>query len=429
MYSIQRGIFCVSMVIVAVWIIDRFLGIFLQKKKQTVLSVTLWAVFMIFQFFLEMHVGTASVWNTLINISMIFLISITSYHQDKKFNLYIVMLLWVVWALLEMLVFYCMGMLPMERQDTHMAGAAISKILMIITVYLLSVYWKKKNNKFIPVSYDMVLLLIPAGSMYIAVNEFTASQHGNSIIAPLVTFSILLCINVIVFEIYAKLAEIFMLENEKTVYEQQLYMISRNTEEQKKMMEGFREERHNFINKLIVLKDDMEHSEKERALEELNRLMQELPGKSIISNCGNSTVDALINFKNITAEKAGVAFRLKIFIPANLPINQCDLGVVMGNALDNAIEAAEQYDGTDKFVEIIMGVKKEALVLTIKNSFCNEIRKDKQGNLLSTKSDGNRHGYGVKSIRRVAEKYNGEVLIETEKQLFLMTVIMNLEQF
>ncbi len=429
MYSIQRGIFCVSMVIVAVWIIDRFLGIFLQKKKQTVLSVTLWAVFMIFQFFLEMHVGTASVWNTLINISMIFLISITSYHQDKKFNLYIVMLLWVVWALLEMLVFYCMGMLPMERQDTHMAGAAISKILMIITVYLLSVYWKKKNNKFIPVSYDMVLLLIPAGSMYIAVNEFTASQHGNSIIAPLVTFSILLCINVIVFEIYAKLAENFMLENEKTVYEQQLYMISRNTEEQKKMMEGFREERHNFINKLIVLKDDMEHREKERALEELNRLMQELPGKSIISNCGNSTVDALINFKNITAEKAGVAFRLKIFIPANLPINQCDLGVVMGNALDNAIEAAEQYDGTDKFVEIIMGVKKEALVLTIKNPFCNEIRKDKQGNLLSTKSDGNRHGYGVKSIRRVAEKYNGEVLIETEKQLFLMTVIMNLEQF
>jgi hypothetical protein len=417
------------MVIVAVWIIDRFLGIFLQKKKQTVLSVTLWAVFMIFQFFLEMHVGTASVWNTLINISMIFLISITSYHQDKKFNLYIVMLLWVVWALLEMLVFYCMGMLPMERQDTHMAGAAISKILMIITVYLLSVYWKKKNNKFIPVSYDMVLLLIPAGSMYIAVNEFTASQHGNSIIAPLVTFSILLCINVIVFEIYAKLAENFMLENEKTVYEQQLYMISRNTEEQKKMMEGFREERHNFINKLIVLKDDMEHREKERALEELNRLMQELPGKSIISNCGNSTVDALINFKNITAEKAGVAFRLKIFIPANLPINQCDLGVVMGNALDNAIEAAEQYDGTDKFVEIIMGVKKEALVLTIKNPFCNEIRKDKQGNLLSTKSDGNRHGYGVKSIRRVAEKYNGEVLIETEKQLFLMTVIMNLEQF
>ena len=332
MYSIQRGIFCVSMVIVAVWIIDRFLGIFLQKKKQTVLSVTLWAVFMIFQFFLELHVGTASVWNTLINISMIFFFFFTSYHQDKKFNLYIVMLLWVVWALLEMLVFYCMGMLPMERQDTHMAGAAISKILMIITVYLLSVYWKKKNNKFIPVSYDMVLLLIPAGSMYIAVNEFTASQHGNSIIAPLVTFSILLCINVIVFEIYAKLAENFMLENEKTVYEQQLYMISRNTEEQKKMMEGFREERHNFINKLIVLKDDMEHSEKERALEELNWLMQELPGKSIISNCGNSTVDALINFKNITAEKAGVAFRLKIFIPANLPINQCDLGVVMGNA-------------------------------------------------------------------------------------------------
>ena len=154
-----------------------------------------------------------------------------------------------------------------------------------------------------------------------------------------------------------------------------------------------------------------------------------MPGNSKISNCGNSTVDALINFKNLTAEKADVELKLKIFIPENLPINQCDLGVVMGNAIDNAIEAAQQYDGTDKFVEITMGVKKEALVLVIKNPFQNELREDKQGNLLSTKNDGNRHGYGVKSIRRVAEKYNGEVLIETENQLFILTVIMNIEQF
>lgn len=220
-----------------------------------------------------------------------------------------------------------------------------------------------------------------------------------------------------------------MLENEITVYEQQLDLINRNTEEQKKMMEGFREEKHNFINQLIVLKDSIEHGEKGKAIEELNRLIYLLPGNSKISNCGNSTVDALINFKNLTAEKADVELKLKIFIPENLPINQCDLGVVMGNAIDNAIEAAQQYDGTDKFVEITMGVKKEALVLVIKNPFQNELREDKQGNLLSTKNDGNRHGYGVKSIRRVAEKYNGEVLIETENQLFILTVIMNIEQF
>ena len=68
-------------------------------------------------------------------------------------------------------------------------------------------------------------------------------------------------------------------------------------------------------------------------------------------------------------------------------------------------------------------------MLIIKNPFQNEIWEDKQGNLLSTKKDGSRHGYGVKSIRRVAEKYNGEVLVETESQLFIMTVIMNLGNF
>lgn len=423
MYNLHRYIFCFSMVVATVWITDRFLKIFLQKKKQTILSLALWAGFIVFQFWIGMHVGTASIWNTLINIILISLISITSYYQNRKVNLYIVILLNAVWSLIEMLVFYCMGILPINRQDTHMIGTAISKIFMIIIIYSLSVYWKKKENVFVPIVYDMVLLFIPAGSIYIAVNEF---ENSNSIIAPMITFSILLLFNVIVFEIYSKLTENFMLENEKTVYEQQLDMINRNTEEQKKMMEGFREEKHNLINQLIVLKDSMEHSEKEKTLEKLNQLIHAFPGNSKISNCGNSTVDALVNFKNLTAEKAGVKFKLKIFIPENLPIDQCDLGVVMGNAIDNAIEAVGQYNGADKFVEITMGVKKEALVLIIKNPFQNDIRKDKQGNLLSTKNDGNRHGYGVKSIRRVAEKYSGEVFIETENQLFTMTIIMNL---
>lgn len=429
MYNIQNAIFCFSMVVATAWIVDRFLRIFLQKKKQTALSFTLWTFFIIFQFLVEMQSGTASVWTTLISILAVWLISITNYHQNKKANLYIVILLYAVWTLIEMLVFYAMEVLPIERQSTHMIGTAVSKIFMIITIYLLSVYWKKKNNKFVPLSYDIVLLLIPAGSMYIAVTEFFASENGNRIIEPMITFSILLLFNVIVFEIYSKLSENFMLENEKTVYEQQLAMMNRNTAEQKKMMEDFREEKHNLINELIVLKDCIERSEKSKALEELKRIMHAFPGNSKISNCGNSTVDALINFKNLTAEKAGVELKLKIFIPENLPIDQCDLGVVIGNAVDNAIEAAEQYDGDDKFVEISMGVKKEALVLIIKNPFQNEIWEDKQGNLLSTKKDGSRHGYGVKSIRRVAEKYNGEVLVETESQLFIMTVIMNLGNF
>lgn len=429
MYNIQRIIFCFSMVLATVWIIDRFLRIFLQKKKYTAFSLSLWIGFIVFQFLVEIRSGTASISNTLISILVVCLISITSYQQNKKVNLYIVILLYAVWSLIEMLVFYCMGILPIERQDAHTIGNVASKIFMIITIYVLSIYWKKKNEKFVPISYDLVLLLIPAGSMYIAVNEFFASENGNRIIAPMITFSVLLLFNVIVFEIYSKLSENFMLENEKIVYEQQLAMMNRNTEEQKKMMEGFREEKHNLINELIVLKDCIEHSEKNKALEELNQIIHAFPGNSKISDCGNSTVDALINFKNLTAEKAGVGFKLKIFIPETLPIDQCDLGVIIGNAVDNAIEAAEQYDGDDKFVEISMGVKKEALVLIIKNPFQNKIREDKQGNLLSTKKDGNRHGYGIKSIQRVAEKYNGEVLIDIEKQLFIMTVIMNFGNF
>ncbi len=70
-------------------------------------------------------------------------------------------------------------------------------------------------------------------------------------------------------------------------------------------------------------------------------------------------IDALLDTKYSIAKENGIQlFFKKIFIPEELPINQCDLGVVLGNALDNAIEATEKCTGNDKDIEIAMGIKK-----------------------------------------------------------------------
>lgn len=110
-----------------------------------------------------------------------------------------------------------------------------------------------------------------------------------------------------------------------------------------------------------------------------------------------------------------------------MPIDQCDLGIVVGNALDNAIEATEKSNFDTKKIEIIMGVKKESLVIVVKNPFEGSLRKDKDGNLLSTKDEFYKHGYGINSIIKVAEKYNGDVIIEEEERKFIIMITMNLK--
>ena len=84
----------------------------------------------------------------------------------------------------------------------------------------------------------------------------------------------------------------------------------------------------------------MESGDGEKAVASLNRLIKSDGSGYSISRSGNAVADAVIDFKYAAAREKGIRFDLRIFIPEMLPIDQCDLGIVLGNALDNAIEAA-----------------------------------------------------------------------------------------
>lgn len=429
MFNFEYYILDLTMVVATLWIVKKFLDSSLEAKKNSILSVTAWLIFGVFQLFVEFHSGTASIWTTIINIILVLAISISNYERKGKEKLFIVVLFYAIWSIVEMFVFFCVHNVHVGYQEANLIGEVISKILMIIGIYLFSILGVKKNNEFIPAKYYFVILFIPVGSIYIAVNEFYSTIDYHNTILSMITFSILLIFNMIIFEIYSKLAENFMFEKEKTVYAQQMDIVSRSTEEQKKIMENFYEEKHNLINELIALKNSVENSNSINVIENINRIINVCDINEEFCNCGNNVVDALINFKYAVAKEQGINFNLKIFIPEILPINQCDIGIVLGNAIDNAIEAVKKCELTEKVIYISMGIKKEALVLIVKNPYEHCIKKDKNGNLLSTKEEVSRHGYGVNSIKRVVDRYNGEVFIDTQNNIFSITVIMNLEEF
>ena len=76
-----------------------------------------------------------------------------------------------------------------------------------------------------------------------------------------------------------------------------------------------------------------------------------------------------------------------------------------------------------------MGIRKGAWVLVIKNPYGHKLKKDRAGMLISTKEEKNRHGYGLKSIMRIAEEYQGNAIIDTLDGVFVLTVVLNLRDF
>ena len=428
MYSIGNLIFNGTMVVATLWIVNRYLGIF-SKKRQNFLSIGIWILFAIFQTYVQMNSGIASIWTTIISIVLVILISLLGYADRGKKSVLEVCSLYVVWVIIEILISFCVNILPLKEIHSNMAGNVISKIVMIIGVYVFSIIWKKTDNNLIPARYYVGLLFVPIGSIYIAVNEFYSINDIKEVFPSVITFSILLLFNIIILEIYSKISENFIMEKEKAVYTQQMNITAINTEEQKKVMENFHREKHDWINELIVLKNEIEYENKAAVLQNIDRIIQNCQSGEIVSDTGNKCIDALINTKYATAKEKGIEFILKIFIPEELPIDQCDIGIALGNVLDNAIEATEKSNSSVKKIEIAMGIKKEALILVVKNPMAGSLRKDKDGKLLSTKEDSKKHGYGINSIIRVTRKYNGDVIIEEEEGQFVITVTMNLEKF
>lgn len=428
MYNVGNLIFDATMVVATLWIVNKYLGIF-NKKRQNIMSVSIWILFAIFQVYVQINSGIASIWTTIISIGLVILISLFGYTNKGKKSILEVCFLYVVCVLIEIMISFCVNLLPLDENHSVMAGNIISKIIMIIGVYVFSIMWEKTDNNFIPARYYVGLLFVPIGSIYIAVNEFYSINNMKEVLPSMVTFSILLLFNIIILEIYSKISENFIMEKEKAIYTQQINIMAINTEEQKKVMENFHREKHDWINELIALKNEIEYENKDVVLQNIDRIIQNCQFGEAISDTGNKCIDALINVKYTTAKEKGIDFILKIFIPEELPINQCDMGIVLGNILDNAIEATEKCNSSAKKIEIIMGIKKEALVLVVKNPLAGSLKRNKDGKLLSTKEDSKRHGYGINSVIKVARKYNGDVIIEEEGGEFVITVTMNLENF
>lgn len=427
MYSIGNLILNGTMVVATIWIVNRYLSTFSNKRKNF-LSICVWILFAIFQMHVQINSGVASIWTTIINICLVIAISVFGYDGEKK-SILEVFLLHVIWIIAEIMTSFFVNILPLEENNSNIAGNVISKIVMIIGVYIFSNIWKKLDNTLIPIKYYLGLLLVPIGSIYIAVTDFYSIREVQEVLPSMITFSILLLFNIIVLEIYSKILENFVMEKEKAIYAQQMNIMAINTEEQKKVMENFHREKHDWINELIVLKGEIEHENRAIAIKKIDKIIQNCQSGEIISDTGNKCIDALINVKYATAKEKGIDFATKIYIPEELPIDQCDIGIAVGNALDNAIEATEKCNFCAKKIEIIMGIKKEALVLVVKNPFEGPLKKDKNGKLLSTKEEFNKHGYGINSIVKVAEKYNGDVIIEEEEGKFIITITMNLKDF
>lgn len=210
-------------------------------------------------------------------------------------------------------------------------------------------------------------------------------------------------------------------ERRITAYQNKL--LQKQVDEVHSIYQTMRGWRHDYHNHLQALKAKLALGQTEEAKEYLNELESDLDDIRQTSETGNLELDAILNSKLSLIVEHGIRLNFKAEVPKELSVSSIDLCVLLGNLIDNAVEACEKAPEPERFLRLYIGVFKQQLYISVTNATTELVRRlDSQ--YISGKR-GN-HGHGLLRIDRVVKKYGGYINRKNEPGVFVTEIMLPL---
>ena len=182
--------------------------------------------------------------------------------------------------------------------------------------------------------------------------------------------------------------------------------------------------KHDYKNQLIALQSYLDNNDIELAKKYI-RTSSEYINKLESYHTGNYILDALLDDKNRKAHEhnALIEFSGNLFTSS---LDDADLCIIFGNAIDNAIEACEKLKSDrQKTISIIVNQPKHLLSISVSNPV-SESPEIEDNMIVTSKDDTTNHGFGLYSIKRTVKKYNGDLNISCVNGIFSMKICLSI---
>lgn len=420
----MNNIFNLFVAVFSLKIAYEYLSIFFEYKKG-IASYLTWGLYYIWQGVLVFLAHLSWEVNLLFTIFLVFLVALFSYYGRIVSKIIFVLMYNVLWMLSELLIGYIYMVLDISIYEEVEVGSLISKLFLWGIVCSIK-YFLPHSSLVNMKKYDIVLIIIPIGSIIILNNIFSVSKWINSdtwIINSLISTGILLIINVVAFERCKKSFEEWELKQKNIFYKNQLDLFNNSIQDKQKMFLEMRRVRHDLKHHLIYLIQLIEHGETNKALDYMETLVDETITKEIC-NTENIVIDSLINSKNTLAEKNQIDFKFDIKVPINMPFDMADISVLLGNILDNAIESCLNCKISKRRIELSIRFEGANLLIKMENTLDKDKIRRVKGKFISTKTNAENHGLGLYSVERIVEKYHGYLECNNNDEIFLQKIIL-----
>ena len=214
---------------------------------------------------------------------------------------------------------------------------------------------------------------------------------------------------------YKKQLQGFRLRTELTLLEQEEHSLNQYVEEAKTRYDKTKSFRHDIRNHIEVIKKLLQNGRLEEAvryMEDMDDMAEEM---SFPISTNNPVVDILVGNKLGIAKSMGIDVDCSLLLPYPCGVRDIDICIVLSNALDNAIHAVKGLDdGIEKYIRVSGRIQRDLLMIETQNSFPGK--------------GAFKKGTGLSNIKKVVEKYDGAMSIETQEHVFILHVLLFIPQ-
>jgi hypothetical protein len=264
-----------------------------------------------------------------------------------------------------------------------------------------------------------ITVLVAAVTVYLTVISYDV-QGG------LATFHV---ITLLIMLAFAVVLTFYLLEKQKNIYETQTYMKNMASQyalqaayyaELKNNLIATNKNTHDIKNFAAALSAYLEAGKTAEAKERLDEFIDKIPAAASLDT-GNMAINALLHAKSAGLQKIGKR-SLSIALPPELAIDEIDLCVLIGNAIDNALEACSQIENEEeRYINIKIFPFNNCLSLLFENACTEKAAAD----LFATaKPQAFLHGFGLENMRALCAKYNGDISCEQTGGHFSLSILL-----
>lgn len=296
--------------------------------------------------------------------------------------------------------------------------SSVATVLVLLVLEILCEYIIKEKRQF-KMADAIRLLSIPVISL--GMISYLLVYHSNDIELLIVVSTGIMVINVVILYYYNQI----QMQYEKE-YKQQLLQLQMQEYEMQLV------QMHQSYQKIRSMKHELKHFAyaveeeiKKGHLEEVGKILSEMKASvseyEAVSWSGHPVLDSILNYLQEKARMAGAVIEMGIKVPEDLHLNALDMNILLGNLLENAIEAVQNIE--DKTIRLQMRYDIGVLLIHTCNSYGGTV-KIKNGIYMTQKADKENHGIGLINVKRIVDQYDGTIKIESSEGKFDVNIVL-----